>query len=320
MGAQALNVAAWSPADVAQWLGSLGFDDLKAAALRNGVSGAQLQQLASTNMLNAIGATTLQSYKIRAELGIPTNNPGVAAPPGAPVASPFNPAPAAIDDKLSQTFESPKGDNYLPPAGATAVAGAAGAVVYQLPPGVTYPPPGSGAAPTTQTYFGAPLADADLLSGGLGASHSRISKQFSIAFIVLFILLIIWAGADIGINAPNGIYLVEYGITLWIGEIATLIAGVIFIILEVIIGFRGILKAVRGLAIAVVVTSAILGLFALITVAWYTHLLDYYGAFGYLTPTGQASLAMEWLLFITWTAVVGLGSARLFILFKKYSD
>lgn len=36
MGAQGLNVAAWSPADVANWLGGFGFDEMKAAALRNG--------------------------------------------------------------------------------------------------------------------------------------------------------------------------------------------------------------------------------------------------------------------------------------------
>ena len=36
MVAQGLNVASWSPGDVGNWLGSLGFDDLMGAALRNG--------------------------------------------------------------------------------------------------------------------------------------------------------------------------------------------------------------------------------------------------------------------------------------------
>lgn len=93
-----------------------------------------------------------------------------------------------------------------------------------------------------------------------------------------------------------------------------------FFFLQAVIGFRGTLKAARGLAISVVVTGAILGLFALITVAWYTQRLDSYDALGYLTTVGQASLAMEWLLFIFWVAVIGLGSARVFILFKKFSN
>lgn len=152
-------------------------------------------QLASTNLLNAIGATTLQSRKIRSELGISTNDPAVAAPPSVPMApSPFNPAPA-VEDKLPQTFDSPKPDNALASAGVTAVAGGAGAVVYQQPAGAGgYAAPE--AVPTAQTYFGVAPGGVDLLSVGFGASHAATSKKFSIAFIPLFIFLVSWYPAS----------------------------------------------------------------------------------------------------------------------------
>ena len=87
--------------------------------------------------------------------------------------------------------------------------------------------------------------------------------------------------------------------------------------IQVTIGFRGSFKAKRVLAIAVLVVAVILLIFALVSVGWVSYYWFYYDLYYYAYAINRASLAMKWLLAITWAGVVGVGGRRLYALRNK---
>lgn len=84
--------------------------------------------------------------------------------------------------------------------------------------------------------------------------------------------------------------------------------------LQAIIGFHGSLKAVRILTITVICAASSLSLITLITAAWRTYDTNHYNYI--LDGWFKLSLALEWLMFTNWMAVITLTGGQLFLLVK----